>query len=445
VFLCTVASAAELLTPDDVLAAVDLRVPQLAAASAKIDQAEAKLLEKRGSFDPIFSGKLGRYGGKDPRDLGQAGVTTPFSFGGELSVAYNYGIGDFPAYDGDRETAPGGEIEIEAVLPLLEGLGLPEARAEVLIARASVTLSEAERDRKRIEVREKALHAYYKWVAAGAKRDIEETLYDQTASRNAALERQVQEGTRARLEALDNERAVLERRNALARAELDLAIAAQLLSLWYRDSFGAPLVPERDQLPPFAPDLSELPPFARDEARVEARPDIRTIDALASAVDVDRRRALNLRRPGLDLVGEWIEPLDPDPEDKIEWYAGTELKVPMLFRKARGALAAAEANLAQLEEVRRGQVDLARAEIRNARFGIETAMQRVGFTDEAQTLASEVVDLERRRFTIGGGDVFQLLIRETNLAKARKDAVDARFDLAVARVTRRAATAELGQ
>ncbi|MEN0065751.1 MAG: TolC family protein, partial [Myxococcota bacterium] len=65
--------------------------------------------------------------------------------------------------------------------------------------------------------------------------------------------------------------------------------------------------------------------------------------------------------------------------------------------------------------------------------------------NEAQDLASEVVELERRRFSIGGGDVFELLGREANLAKARKDAVDARFDLQIARLAREAATAELGE
>ncbi|MEO0606391.1 MAG: TolC family protein, partial [Myxococcota bacterium] len=167
-------------------------------------------------------------------------------------------------------------------------------------------------------------------------------------------------------------------------------------------------------------------------------------DALVDAVNVDRRRALNLRRPGIDLVGEYIEPIGPGGAGDEEWFAGTEIKVPVLFRKGRGAVNAAEANLDQLFEVRRGRIDAARAEVRNARLSIETAQQRVDFTDEAQDLASEVVDLERQRFAIGGGDVFALLIREGNLAKARKDAVDARFDLQIALVAREAATAELG-
>jgi len=359
-------------------------------------------------------------------------------------VGYNYGVGEFPSYD-ERFTAPGGEIEIDAVLPLLQDLGMPAARAQVLAARAAVVLSEAERDRKRIEVRRKALLAYYKWLAAGAKRDVEQALYDQTASRNAALERELAQGTRARLEVLDNERAVLVRRNALVVAERDLGIAAQTLSLWYRDATGAPIVPTPDQLAPLDAPPAELPPVDADLDRIESRPDVRTVDALTMAVDIDRRRALALRRPGLDLVGEWIEPLAPEPDDEVEWYAGTVLKVPLLFRKERGAVDAAVANLDQLSQVRRGRVDAARAEIESARIAIGTARERVDLTDQAQDLASEVVDLERRRFAIGGGDVFELLGRETNLAKARKDAVDARFDLHVARIARQAATAELGE
>lgn len=443
------ASAAE-LDRQTVMDAVDARVPQLAAAEAKIAEAEGKLLGKRGAFDPVLEGKLGRYGGKDPRDLASARLRTPFAFGGELWSAYNYGIPTngatmFPEYDGDRETQPGGEFEFNAVLPLLEGFGMPQSRAEVLVARAQVTLAEAERDRKRIEVRLKALEAYYKWVAAGAKREIEQVLYEQTASRNRALIREVEEGTRARLDAIDNERAVLERRNALARAEQELGIAAQLLSLWYRDINGRPIVPTDDQLPTLEAALQELPTIEADEARIPIRPDIRSIDALLDAVDVDRRRALNLRRPGLDLVGEYIAPLGVEEPPKLEWFAGTELKVPLLFRKGRGAVNAANASLEQLGQFKRGEVDAARAEIRASRIAIETALQRVSFTDEAQSLASEVVTLERRRFSLGLGDVFQLLGREGNLAKARKDAVDARLDLQFALLERAAATAELGE
>lgn len=438
------ASVAAELDRASVLKAVDDRVPQLSAASAKIAQAEAKLLSTLGNFDPVVESKLVRYGGIEPRDITQTKLRTPFAFGGDLSVAHNFGSGVFPGYDGDRQTkGRDGEIEINATLPLLEGLGMPERRAEALVARAGVTLAEADFDLKRIEVRQKALMAYYKWLAAGAKRDIEQVLYEQTAERNAALDAELQQGARARLDVLDNERAVLVRRNALVDAERELGVAAQLLSLWYRDANGRPIVPTDDQLSPIAASLAELPTLEEDLERVVDRPDIRVVDAVVDAANVERRRAFNLRMPQLDLVGEYIEPLGPGSGAGVEWFAGTDIKVPLLFRKGRGALGAAEANLQQLFELRRGQIDAARAEIRNARLAIETANQRVGFTDEAQDLAAEVVDLERQRFAIGGGDVFDLLIREGNLAKARKDAVDARFDLQIALILRQAATAEL--
>ncbi|MEM6926406.1 MAG: hypothetical protein AAF602_05730 [Myxococcota bacterium] len=95
-------AAAEPLDRETVLDAVDDRVPQLAEASAKIAQAEGKLLEKRGGLDPVFESKLVQYGGKEPRSIAQTIAKAPFAFGGDLSVAYNFGQGTFPEYDGDR-------------------------------------------------------------------------------------------------------------------------------------------------------------------------------------------------------------------------------------------------------------------------------------------------------------------------------------------------------
>jgi len=105
---------------------------------------------------------------------------------------------------------------------------------------------------------------------------------------------------------------------------------------------------------------------------------------------------------------------------------------PLWLRKERGAAAAASADLRQAEEALRGLRDQARADVLAAHAVRDTARERLAATRAAAERASEVVELERRRFELGGGDLFQLLLRESNLAKSRKAVVDAELDLRIA-------------
>ncbi len=422
---------------DEVLSAVDARVPQLAAAEAKLREAEAKLLKSRGAFDPVLKGKIGRYGGKDPRDLGNVEVMVPTAFGPSVELGYSVGRGDFPPYDGDRETPEGGEWRVAAEFPLLDGLGLPEARAELWRARASVALAGAKQDSERLKVRLKAAQAYWKWLSSVAKRQVEANLLDQAQDRDVALRRQVDEGTRARLDQVDNERALFQRRDALAQADLDVARSALVLSLWYRDAQARPIVIEADEETRFETSERSVPALEQDLERVDLRPDLRSLDALLEAARVDRARAANALWPDLSLSGEAIRPLRP--EEKPELFAGASVKLPVAMRKERGQKAQADAALEGLQERRRATFDGARAEVQAVRVALQTSWQRVGWTRDGEDRAAEVVRLERRRFELGGGDLFQLLARERNLATAQKDAIEAALDYELAVADRDAA------
>ncbi len=435
--LAALAGAAPLTLPE-VLEAVDARVPDLAAAEAKLEEAEAKLLKARGAFDPVLGGKLSGYAGKYPREIAEAGLYVPTIIGADVEVAYGLGIGDFPAYDGDRETPGGGELRLRGTLPLLDGLGLPQERAQLLIARAGNTLADAQLADKRLSVRRKAAETYWKWASAGAKLAVEQDLLEQAETRNEALTREVEQGTRPRIDLLDNERVVLQRRDTVARATRDLEIAALLLSLWYRDGAGAPVVPTPDQVPALEAAAPVLPEADEDRASASTRPDVQVVEALLDAAEVERSRAGNALLPDLDLVGEAIRPVDPTEDPEL--LAGLVLKLPTLSRKERGERGRADAAVDGLQAVRRGTVDAARAETDAARVAIETAWQRVEWAREAEARAAEVVALEARRFELGGGDVFQLLARESNLASARKATVDALLDYQVALAAREAAT-----
>lgn len=425
IWLALAASAAP-LSLDAVLASVDARVPELAAAEAKLDEAQAKLLATRGALDPVLSSKASAYGGKDPRGVASASVALPTAWGPQLQAGWALGQGTFPAYDGDRQTGALGELQLEVSIPLLDGLGLSDERAALLVADAGVQLGEAGLADKALQLRRKATDAYWKWAASGAKLQIERALLEVATSRSDALLREVEAGTRARLDWLDNERARLGRLDAAALAEQELAVAALSLSLWHRDASGQPLVPTPEALPELQPLERPLPPLAQDLDRVGARPDVQAIEALLQAAEVEARRASLSLLPDLSVFGALHEPASSD--GYREQVAGAELKLPALARKERGERARTTAAISGLSARRRGTLDAARAELSAARIAIDTSWQRVLWTQEARTRAAEVVALERRRLQLGGADVFQLLQRESNLGKAQKSAIEALLD-----------------
>ncbi|MEZ4235772.1 MAG: TolC family protein [Myxococcota bacterium] len=110
-------------------------------------------------------------------------------------------------------------------------------------------------------------------------------------------------------------------------------------------------------------------------------------------------------------------------------------------REARGAWRSAAAAVAEREATARGVLDAAEAEVERARRAVLAAGERVAWAEQARETSEAVVALERRRFEVGGGDLFALLAREANLAAAQRSAVDAATELRLAEASWRAAVA----
>lgn len=397
---------------EDVLERVDERVPQLAAAQGEIDRARAELLARRGLFDPTLRGKGAAYAGKDPRSVLETEVGATSVFGPGAAVGYRRGTGAFPAYAGADRTGADGEWVGRIEVPLLKGLGYGPERAELDRAGA---LIEAEREgyrAARIALRAKASAAYWYWVAAGAELQVYEELLQVARTRRDALELQVERGQRAQIDLLDNERVLFERQSAAAGARGKLERAAVELALYYRDGEGSPVVLDRSELPTeLAARVVDLPESL--EAARE-RPDVREARARVQAQESGVRGARNGQLPKLDASVEQSVPLI---EGDAETIAGLSLELPFLLRQGRGKLAEQRAKQEILEQELRGLEDRAYAEIEAAMIGVRVAEQQLQAVSEALVRAREVARLERRRFELGGAELFTLVQREERVAK----------------------------
>jgi outer membrane protein TolC len=414
------------LTLDEVLQSVDERVPQLLAARAELQQAEAALLAARGAFDPALQGSIRTYQGEDPRTISELSVTLPSALGPSVSAGWTRGMGEFPAYAGEDETSAAGEAWVGLELPLLDGLLAGTERTQLVTAGLAVELATLEQSARLIDLRRGASEAWARWSAAGAELVLDTQLLELAERRVAALESQVAQGARARLDLLDSQRVLAERRAELAQARLDLQAAALALSLWYRDSQGRPVVPPQDALSPLV--LADPPAGEPDPGLT---PLAQGLDLTVRLAEAELRRARNGLLPKVDLYA--VASHDPLGYDELQ--AGAKLEVGSLWRAERGKLGQASAKLAQAEAKRQAALDELQADMAAARLAVQAAEERYRWAQQAQQAADEVLLLEQRRLELGGADLFQLLVRESAAASARRATVKAwtEHQLALAR------------
>ena len=431
------AAQAAPLTLDEVLARVDQRVPQLAAAEARLQEAEAKVLSKQGAFDPVLSGKGSVYTTKYPRSTFDTSLSSQTPWGPSLEVGWARGIGDFPAYDGKYETVQNGELYGTLTVPLLDGLGYGKERASVDGMRASQAEKQAALLDMQRKLRLEAAKRYWAWVAASRALQVAEDQLQLAERRNLAFTREVELGSRAKFDLLDNQRALLERQSEVASAQQKVFLAALDLSLLVRDASGSPVVPTLEDAPTTWPDLAPLPSDARDLASLAWRPDRSKLDAQLQRATIEERRAQNGVLPKLNMTATTIQPLqDGEPNELV---GGVSFQAPVAFRESVGERRAATARVVVAREELRALDDQIRAEIDAVLETRRLAELRAEAAREAVERAEEVLVMERRRFELGGSDIFKLLLREEYTAKARKSAIDAEYALRVADAAVRAA------
>ncbi len=423
---------AEPLQLATVLQSLEERLPTLLAAEATVEGARASVLARRGAFDPVLTGKAAVGGGKYVRDHLAVGVEAPTVYGPSVAVGYERGTGDIPDYIGDQVTVDAGELQLRLDVPLLKGMGFGKERAELEKALVKWQMSEEKLADTVRKIRWKAGKAYWSWVAAGMDLQVVEEQLRLAERRAAALERQVEEGSRAALDRLDNQRVLEERRAKHALALQKLEVKAIELSLFFRDEAGEPIVVAQDRLPSIWPEPEPLPSSELLEAAWEQRPDLRVAGRQVELASVQRQAASNALLPKLNAYGKVAQPLEP--EQKNERVAGLALEMPLAFRRGVGERREADASLRASRELYRYAGDRIRAEIRAALVVRRRAEERARAARLAAERAREVLELERRRYELGGSDLFKVLQREDALAKARSQAVEAERALRMADV-----------
>lgn len=448
-------SGRETLALETVLATSARYVPTVLQSLAERQGAEGRVTAAEGAFDLVFdSGSFDRTSGYyNGRRIGAEAAQPIGPFGASVFGGYDVSRGDFPTYEDEYYTNEGGRLKAGVLFSLLRDRTIDDRRFGVADARLALEAAELDLLLTRIGVQQRAVGAYWRWVATGHQLQVYEDLLEIALKREAGLERQVDSGAVAAIALTENRQNITRRRALTVAAGASFRQAANQLAFYYRDADGQPLTPERDQLPQATPidgvdaqRLSITP--AELTAVLERRPELRLLRT--SMERAERRIALqkNATQPRLDLRFEVKEPLGGigdggDSRDTTETIVGMTLSFPLQQRQARGALAESRAEMEALRQQRRSLADRLEREMIDVLLELEAAREVAALAALEVEQARVLMDAERRRFASGASDFFLVNVREQTAADARIRFLQAELKRHLAQAEYDAATLDL--
>lgn len=419
---------------DDVLHSVEVHFPLILAAIEEVRAAESRVLQSQGAFDTrLDADSRFETEGYYENNRVDVKLEQPIELWGlTFNGGYRIGDGDFAVYDGKSKTNEDGEFRLGLTLPLLQGRAIDPRRVELWRARLAREQAEPQLVQKRLEATRKAADAYWKWLSAGRRREIAVRLLALAVDRMGQIEDAVNEGLLAPINLTENQRLIVDRRVALARAERGLEQSALALSLYWRDAEGQPSIPADSALPyefPWPRAVEEV--FLDDDEALalERRPELRALTLERSRLELDRSLADNGLMPKLDLglyasqdVGNAVNP--QDDKGPFEFAALLRFQLPLQRSSPRGKEREATAKLAKLERERQFLIDRVRNEIRDVRSALTQTWQRIGHARENVELANQLADAERLQLGAGQSDLLRVNLREQQAALAAAALVD---------------------
>lgn len=427
------------LSLEEVLRSSAVHSPQIVEALARVRQAEGRQLSAEGAFDTVFKGEArSRLSGYYDGSMVEGRVTRPLTTnGGEAYAAYRASRGDFPIYEDRYYTNRLGELKVGATFALLRDRLVDERRTRLGLAAADIDIARLEGEMVAIGVQGRAIQAYQAWVAAGLRLATYRDLLDLAVRRRSSIGRQVQLGAQPRILETENEQNIVRRRALVVRTELELATAANALSLYYRDSSGRPIVVDAARLPASFPAIPQAPRVA-GVAVLPDRPDLNTILARIGQAESRLMLAENDLRPRVDVFAEGARDigrtgLGGPSREGTDAIVGVRVSVPFQRRVARGRIAEAAGEIDALRSRRQVVADQVTADVNAIAITVDAAARLAALATEEAALAESLAQAERRRFGLGASDFLVVNLREETAADARVRQLDAEYRLATAR------------
>jgi outer membrane protein TolC len=442
------------ILPRDILSRSAAHFPQILEAFAMERAARGDLQAAEGGFDLIFNAEgydrvSGFWTGSIIKTEARQNLR---QYGAQIYGGYRLSDGVFPIYEDINFTNTWGEVKVGALFSLLRDRDIDPRRFRVTDAQIAAEQARLDVLLTQVGVQQKALNAYWRWVAAGRELQVYRNLLKIANDRQAGLEKQVSQGAKPEIAITENLQNIIRRKVFVTQAERNFTTTANDLSFYFRDSTNNLIAPSLAQLPDeiILPSLKDTVTY--DSAKInevlENRPELRRIKLAINRAKNKIKISENNLKPKLDLNVEISRDFGNIAEgglsrDSTDTVIGFKFSVPLQRREAKGRLsrAAAELRAARLYEQRvQDQIEV---ELSNILVDLTTALKLSTLAKDDVTQSSIMVEAEQNKFRLGASDFFLVNIREERAADAEIRAVRAKLNGRIARTSYDAATISL--
>lgn len=424
-----------------VIESVSRHFPVIIAEQANIAKAKANLLSAQGGFDPVIKSQLlsstiGVY-----RNLYlDTEISTPISdTGNKIFTGYRVGRGKFPVYDQKMWTYSQGELRAGIEIPWLRDNKIDDRRAKILTSQSYVNINERELDLKKLQVVRDAVFSYWDWYTEGSKLLIQKQLLQLAKDRQNVLRYRFEKGDIPEIDVTENLRLIMQREISLAQQTQNYQKAELLLSLYYRDKQGKPIIPNSYELPKIHQDVKSIHLNEHHSSEISTilsrHPVMKQLAEQRNISFVDLSIAENNLKPKLSnsiYVSQDFGAGNP-PLNYTSINFQLSFELPVYRRQAIGAIQAAKSSLERIDQDKAMFIDRLNVNIKNALNQIHTINQIIDLTKRELAIAKKLEHAEQNKYEHGDSNLFLINLREQSTVETKIKLITALSDSKKAR------------
>ncbi len=283
--------------------------------------------------------------------------------------------------------------------------------------------------------------SFYQWVRGRGQQLVALQALEQARGRDQDIHHAFEAGSASRADTMRGDSAVESSRLLVARAENAALLAEEALSIALHQPPGAPLEVGEDIFRPLPPVADAADFEALVKEAVAQRVELKALGESLSSVDAQRKSLWANVAPRLDATASAMY-ANPNPRyqpaDGI-WHGTWDVGVvvswaPSDIPLALASVSATDARARQMEAQRQGLLDALRLEVRQAFLALRESEAALSSTTAALAASEESYRVRQDLFRNGRATVVEVIEAETDLTRARLEAINAHIDARVARV-----------
>jgi outer membrane protein TolC len=408
--------------------------PDVLQSIEDMEASKAQIKEALGAFDLKLKAKgdirtRGFYNGKSMDVV----VEKPLQFfNSRVYTGFRQSEGKYPDYEGKNDTLTDGESRFGVEFSLLQDRAIDERRLKLRNSKLGLNSKEMKFLLVRVKINKMASKAYWTWVAKGNIVKVYQELLDIAIDRNKGLKSRVRRGDLAKIYMTENRQYILKRETQLLKSKQEFFEAALELSLFLRDEFSSPIMPQDELLPEFDSNFPMVSKVMFEEGvsrAMEISPKLRILDNQTQEFRNEQLMGENKLMPRLDLSFE----VSRDTGIGSSTLIGTEnramlkLEIPLERNLGKGKVAKSKAKRKRVEYERKLQTEMLKNKISNLFNKMKIFMNVITNTQEEVQVAQKLQKAEVRKFANGASDFFVVNLREQNTADAKIKLIKAKL------------------